>query len=294
MAQRASTSGPIDLRRPLHLCFLFAERWLDKIFPPAWNPLYQLGALGFFYYWVVAVSGIYVYILFDTGTTEAYASVEYMTVEQWYLGGVMRSLHRYASDGMVLMMVVHMLREFAMGRYRGPRWFTWFTGVPIIWLVMIAGISGYWLVWDRLAQYIAIATSEWLDWLGIFGEPIARNFMSDRALDDRFFTLLIFIHIVVPLILLLVLWIHLQRVSRPKINPKRGLAVGTLLMLLALSFVKPAVSQGPAELDMVPAELGLDWFYLFAYPLLDVLSEGAVWGFAVAISLILAALPWLP
>ena len=284
----------IDIRRPLRWCFIRLERWLDVVFPPSWNPLYQLGALGFFYYWVVAVSGIYVYILFDTGATEAYESVEFMTVEQWYLGGVMRSLHRYASDGMVLMMVVHILREFAMGRYRGPRWFTWFTGVPVLWFVMIAGISGYWLVWDRLAQYIALATSDWLDWLGIFGEPIARNFNAASTLDDRFFTLLTFIHVVVPLLLLLVLWIHLQRVSRPQINPKRGLAVGTMVMLLALSFWKPAVSQGPADLAQVPGELGLDWFYLGFYPLMEYLSEAAVWGFAVALTLILAALPWLP
>ncbi len=283
-----------DVRKPLRWCFHHLERWLDALFTPAWNPLYQLGALGFFYLWVVTVSGIYVYILFDTGTTAAYESVEYMTEQQWYLGGVMRSLHRYASGGLVLMMVVHMLREFALDRYRGPRWFTWFTGVPILWFVIAAGITGYWLVWDQLAQYIAIATTEWLDWLGIFGQSIARNFLSPTSLDDRFFTLLMFIHIVVPLFLLLTLWIHLQRVSRPRINPARGLAAGTLVMLLALSLIKPAVSQGPADLGKVPVELGIDWFYLAIYPMIDVLSDGVVWGFVGALTLILAALPWLP
>ncbi len=284
----------VRFRNALKLIFLWTEAWLDRVFGPAWNPLYHLGALGFFYYWVVAVSGIYVYILFDTGTTEAYDSVEFMTHQQWYLGGVMRSLHRYASDGMVLMMAVHVLREFALGRYRGPRWFTWVTGVPVLWLVLVAGISGYWVVWDRLAQYVAVATSEWLDWLGIFGEPVARNFLSPAHLDDRLFTLLTFIHIAVPLILLFVLWIHLLRVSRPRVNPKRGLAAGTFLMLLGLSLVKPALSQGPADLSTVPAEVGLDWFYLWAYPLMDLWSHGAVWAFAAAVSLMLIALPWLP
>jgi ferredoxin/coenzyme F420-reducing hydrogenase delta subunit len=274
--------------------FMWAEDWLDRAFGPAWNPLYHLGALGFFYYWIVAASGIYVYILFDTGTTEAYDSIEYMTVEQWYLGGVMRSLHRYASDGMVLMMVVHMLREFALDRYRGPRWFTWFTGVPVFWLVIASGITGYWLVWDKLAQYLALATTEWFDWLPIFGEPIARNFLAPSLLDDRFFTLLTFMHIAVPLILLLVLWIHLQRVSRSRIHPARGLALGTFAMLLALSLFKPAVSQGPADLARVPAEVGLDWFYLAGYPLMDLWSKGALWVFTATVTLIVAVLPWLP
>ena len=282
------------LKRGLRAGFLQAEAILDRVFPPRWNPLYHLGSLGFFYYWVVAVSGIYVYILFDTGTTEAYASVEYMTHEQWYLGGVMRSLHRYASDGMVLMMAVHILREFSLDRLRGPHWFTWLTGVPIFWLVIASGITGYWLVWDVLAQYVAVVSTEWLDWLPIFGEPVARNFLSQATLDDRFFSLLTFIHIAVPLILLFVLWIHLMRVSRPKINPNRGLAAGTMLMLLVLSFVKPATSQGPADLGTVPAVVDLDWFYLAGYPLVDVWSKGAVWGFAATITILLAALPWLP
>ncbi len=277
----------------LHL-FRWFEARLDAVFGARWNPLTQLGALGFFYYWVVAVSGIYLYIFFDTGTTEAYDSLEYLTRQQWYAGGIMRSLHRYASDGMVLMMGVHILREFAYGRFRGPRWFTWTTGVPLIGFVLVSGVTGYWLVWDELAQYIAVESAEWLDWLGLFGEPIARNFATPKSLDDRFFTLLMFVHIMVPLFLLLFLWIHLLRISRPAINPNRGLAIGTFVMLLALSLVKPAVSQAPADLTVMPAELAIDWFYLAAYPLMQVFSDGAVWGMVVSISLIFFLLPLLP
>jgi hypothetical protein len=41
------------------------------LFGPALNPLAQLGALGFFF-WIVAVSGIYLFICFDTGMERAY------------------------------------------------------------------------------------------------------------------------------------------------------------------------------------------------------------------------------
>ena len=256
--------------------------------------MYHLGALGFFYFWVVAVSGIYVYIFFDTGISEAYASVEYLTHDQWYLGGVMRSLHRYASDGMVAMMMLHMVREFSLDRHRGARWFTWFTGVPILWLVVISGITGYWLVWDTLAQYVATATTEWLDWLPIFGESIARNFLSPELLDDRFFTLMVFLHIAVPLILLLVLWIHLQRVAKPEIFPARGLALGTFGMLLGLSLAWPALSQGPADLARVPAQVGLDWFYLIAYPVVEIWGAGPAWALTFGGSILISVLPWLP
>jgi len=278
----------------LRNAFTRLEAALDTVFGPAWNPLTHTGALGFFCYYIVAVSGIYVYIFFDTGTAAAFASVEHMSTAGWYHAGIMRSLHRYASDGLVLFMAIHVLREFAMDRFRGPRWFTWFTGTPIIWLVFICGITGYWLVWDKLAQYVAIATTEWLDALPFFGQPIARNFLSPTSLNDRFFTLLMFLHIALPIILLLILWIHLQRVSRPKINPPRGLAAGMFAMFVVLSLVKPAMSQGPADLTVVPGVVGLDWFYLGLYPLLDSLPKRDVWALAIVFSVILAAMPWMP
>jgi quinol-cytochrome oxidoreductase complex cytochrome b subunit/coenzyme F420-reducing hydrogenase delta subunit len=274
--------------------FEYAEDLFDRAFGPAWNPLYYLGALGYFFYWIVAVSGIYLYIVFDTSVTGAYQSVEYLTHTQWYAGGVMRSLHRYASDALVVVMMLHLLREFVMDRYRGVRWFSWFTGVPILWFVFASGISGYWLVWDILAQYIAIATTEWFDALPIFGEPVARNFLNQGALSGRFFTLMVFLHIAVPLILLFIMWIHLQRMSRAKVNPPRGLAAGSLIMMLGLSLAYPAVSQAPANLDVVPAVVGLDWFYLLFYPLTDFVPGLWIWGGFALVTLLLVWMPWLP
>ena len=55
------------LRTGLRYGFKRVEGWLDRVFGLRWNPLYALGALGFFYYWIVAVSGIYLYVFFDTG-----------------------------------------------------------------------------------------------------------------------------------------------------------------------------------------------------------------------------------
>ena len=284
----------MDIRYPLKMIFMWLEGWFDRMFTPAWNPFYCLGALGYFYFWVVAGSGLYLYIFFDTGVPEAFDSVEYMTNEQWYLAGVMRSLHRYGSDAMVIMMMMHLVREFAFDRYRGGRWFSWVTGVPMIWLVFISGITGYWLVWDELAQFISVATTEWLDWLPIFGEPIARNFMAPSHFDGRFFTLLVFLHIAVPLILLFIMWFHLQRINYSKTNPVRGLAIGTMLMLLVLSFIEPAVSHDIADLAKVPAELRIDWFYLWAYPMIDYFGPGFMWGFAFVGTLLLMLVPWLP
>ena len=282
------------LKRALRYLFAKAEAIFDSVFGPPNNPLACLGALGWFFFWIAAASGIYLYIFFDTGITNAYASVEYITNDQWYAAGVMRSLHRYASDALVVVVVLHLLREFSLDRLRGKRFFAWLTGVPALFFIYLCGVSGYWLVWDKLAQYIAIATAEWLDSLPIFGEPIANNFLNSTTLGDRFFTLMVFIHIFVPLFLLLLMWIHIQRLAQAKVNPPRQLAVGTGITLIALSLLAPARSQGPADLDVVPTSLGLDWFYLFSYPLLDVLPGGQLWLILAGSLLLIALLPWLP
>jgi len=282
------------VRRTLRAVLGPAEDQFDRVFTPAWNPFYQLGALGWFFYWIVAVSGIYLFIIFDTGITQAYESVEYMTNVQWYAAGVMRSLHRYASDAIVVVVVLHLVREYSLDRMRGNRWFAWFTGIPVLWFIYAAGITGYWLVWDMLAQYVAISTTEWLDTLPFFGASIAGNFADGSKLSARFFTLIIFIHIAVPLIMLFLMWLHIQRHAYAKQNPPRGLAIGTLMAMLVLALVYPATSHEAADLAVVPATLDLDWFYLGAYPLFDVIPGGYMWLIAVGGTALLAALPWLP
>ncbi|HSR62713.1 MAG TPA: 4Fe-4S binding protein [Gammaproteobacteria bacterium] len=262
-------------------------------FTPACNPMLFLGTMGWFFYWIVVASGIYLYIFFDTGVTEAYESIEYLTNTQWYAGGVMRSFHRYASDALVIVIFLHMLREYSLDRFHGPRAFTWIIGVMSLLFIYASGITGYWIVWDKLAQYIAISTSEWLDTLPLFGESIARNFLHDTTLSGRFFTLFVFIHIAAPLILLLFMWMHIQRITMPKVMLPRYLATGILLMLLALSLFYPATSQGPAELDKAVTTVGLDWYYMFFYPLLDEFPGLYLWIAIFLLVSILLCMPWI-
>lgn len=269
------------------------ESALNGIFGPVLNPFYCLGAITYLMFWIVVVSGFYIYIFYDTGVEDAFGSVEYITHEQWYLAGIMRSLHRYASDGMVLFGVLHMLRNFVFDRYRNFRWFSWFTGVALLWLVYIAGINGYWLVWDSLAQFLAVASAEWLDFLPIFSAPLARNFLESGSVSDRFFSLLSLIHIGVPLGIFGLIWIHTQRVPEAKTSPPRALAVGLVLAMIALALIHPALSQGHSDLDSAPFILNLDWFYLWTYPVLYSWGAGKVWALSGGVTVLVLLLPFL-
>jgi len=192
-------------------------------------------------------------------------------------------------------LVLHIFKEFSFDRYRGPRWFSWVTGVPLLWLLIPLGITGYWLVWDQLALYVALVSSEMLDALPIFTDSMARNFLSTEALSDRFFTLMAFIHIIgLPIFLVFAIWIHVFRINRPNINPPRKVMIGALSSMLVLAFVFPALSQGKANPALVPESIALDWYYLSFYPLLNYWPAASVWIVLLGFSLLICIAPWLP
>ncbi len=281
------------LINPVKRAYLALESWFNISFGTEWNPLYHLGTLSFFLFWVILVSGIYLFIPFHGSLDGAHASVEYMTHDQWYAAGIMRSLHRYASDAVVITVLLHMFKEFASGRYRGFRWFSWVTGIPNLWMVVTIGITGYWLVWDEMAQYLAIGSAQLMDAVPMLSGAMTRNFVSG-GMTDRFFILIEFLHLLgQPMLLFFMLWLHVKRLSNVNINPPRGLAIGTFVALLALSLLNPALSHAPANLSMVPKEIHIDWFYLNVYPLLEYWPAQQVWVLTIGVTVLMMMMPWL-
>ena len=122
------------------------EAWFDAVFGARCNPWRHLGALGFLLFWIVAATGVYLYAVLDTSVEGVYQSIEHLAREQWYLGGLIRSLHRYASDAFMAVMLLHVMKELIYGRFHGFRWFSWVSGVPLLWLALFAGVVGFWLV----------------------------------------------------------------------------------------------------------------------------------------------------
>lgn len=282
------------LQAGLRAGFMPLEALFNRVFGDRLNPLYHLGSIAFFLFWLVAASGLYLYAFFTTSVTGAFDSVQALTHGQWYAGGLLRSLHRYASDGMVLAMALHLLRHFAFDRFRGFRWFSWVTGVALIWGVVASGVNGYMLPWDKLAQFTVIGSFEWLDAIPIFQGTLIRNFIYAASVNDRLFSLLAFMHIGLPLIVLLLMWVHVQRVPKASTQPPRRIAVALGVALVALALVQPVVSQGGrADMALAPAALDLDWFFLATFPLLYLWPAAGVWALVVGASVALTVLPWV-
>jgi len=249
--------------------------------PYFFAPLRYLGALGYWLFWLLAASGIYLYIRFDTSLAGAYDSIGRL---EWWLGGILRSVHRYVADAFVIVVAAHLLRELLAGRFRGLRAFSWISGVPLVWLLYASGIVGTWLAWDARAQFSFIATLEWMHM------PAAGA--AEQAFD-RLFSFFVFLHIGLPLLLLAGMWIHVQRLARPASVPPRVLALGMTAALLLLALAKPVASAARWDPRTVPQALEVDWFVLFAHPLMYATSPAALWALALGLTLLLVALPWM-
>ena len=270
------------------------EREFDRVFGAASNPLRHLGALGFFFFWWLVGSGIYLYAALDTSAAAAYESIARLSGQPWYVGGWLRSVHRYAADGFVVVLVLHLVREWALGRFRTFRRQSWWTGVALLLFAFVGGIGGFWLHWDQLGQFSAQATAEWLDALPLFAAPLARNFVNVAAVSDRLFSLFVFVHLGVALLMLFGLWFHVQRIARADVFPPRPLALATTLGLLALALLVPVASHPPADLSRAPGTLAFDWILLFLHPLVDATSAEVVWVLLAGAVLLLLALPLVP
>ena len=281
------------VQRVLRAGFMAAEAVFNRAFGDRMNPLYHLGQISFFLFWVIGATGLILYAFFDTSVEGAYRSVESITHGAWGAGSLMRAVHRYASDAMVLTMLLHMLRYFAFDRLRGFRAFSWVTGVALLWLTYVAGVNGFMLPWDRMAQFVTQASFEWLDWLPGFKGRLIRNFILPEHVSNRLFSLLVFIHIGVPLLMLLMMWVHVQRVPKASTQPPRPITVALLVTLVVLSLVVPVASQGPADLHTTPTKLSFDWFLLPIFPFIQSGALAQVWAVVVGGTLLLLVLPWL-
>ena len=78
-------------QRILRKGYMHAEALFNRAFGDKLNPLYHLGATIFYLFWIVGATGLYLYAFFDTSVTGAYLSVERLTHDQRWAGGIMKT-----------------------------------------------------------------------------------------------------------------------------------------------------------------------------------------------------------
>ena len=278
------------LKRQLGRVLSRIDGWADRLYGSKWNPLYQSGGLAVLCLAVMLVTGIYLILFYRIGAP--YESIVRIDGQPWG-GRWIRSLHRYAADLAVVAVFVHALRMFCQGRSWGPRALAWVSGVFLVFLLYICGLTGYVMVWDTHGQLLAAEGARLLDALPIFSEPISRAFAGADALPSAFFFMNLFLHIAVPVGIVIFLWLHVSRVARPVLLPPRPLLWVTTGLLTVAALAVPAAFGPPADLLRLPGEVTLDIFYTFWLPWVRSAAPGVVWLAGVAAGTALLAVPLL-
>ena len=112
---------------------LLVEKGTNTVVTNKYNPFYYHGALPQFYLWVLFLSGLLLFAYyiptidnayFSENLVNAWTSVDYIT-NTIPMGGVIRGIHRYAGDAMVITILLHALRVWVTDRYRQYRWIQW-------------------------------------------------------------------------------------------------------------------------------------------------------------------------
>ena len=265
---------------------------LSGIYSSRLNPIYYLGAITVFLLILDVISGVYLFFFYDVDPGRAYRSVE--AISSSFLGNLMRGVHRYSSDGLILFAVLHMLHMILTDRFRMFRWVAWVSGVGTLLIFIVIGLSGYLLVWDERAQLAGLLTAKFFSVIPIFGHTLMSAFLGTDVKNlGGLFRILLFGHIAVTILLVFTLWIHVMRISRPRLFPPRYLMILLTLYTVAVSLLFPARSDPPADLGRIPFGMSMDWFYLTGFPLLKVLPLSLNWVVFLGFFGLLAIFPWL-
>lgn len=251
----------------------------NRLYGWQFNPLYQSGAVAVVLLLLLIISGIYLLVFYRVSAP--WESLQRIQADP-YLGRWMRSLHRFASDALVIAVSVHAFRMFAQDRSWGPRTLAWISGVIILVLLFVSGWTGFVIVWDTFGGRLAIAGAALFDSLPLFSEPLGRIFSGERPVPPAFFFINLFLHVAIPLVAAAGLWIHLARIARPVLFPPRTLALGLSGALILLSLLFPVPLLPPHDSLSLPEAVQGDLFYAFWLTWAERHPPWAAWGGALA------------
>jgi len=195
------------------------EKMLAKPVPRhATHWMYCLGGITFFLFVVQCVTGVLLAFYYKPTPEDAYASIQTIMHDVPF-GAVIRGIHSWASQGMILMCVLHMLRVFITGAYKPPRELNWIAGMLLLFITVFFGFTGYLLLWDQRAYWATTVGTDMANYVPIVGEPIMlflrAGWEVSGATLARFYALHVF---VLPAATIFLLLAHFAMVRRQGIS----------------------------------------------------------------------------
>ncbi len=275
------------------------EHYTNVALTSKYNPFYYHGALPQFFLWVLFLSGLLLFAYYMPTIDSAYAaknminaftSVDYIT-NTIPFGNVVRGIHRYSGDAMVLTIILHAIRVWFTDRYRQYRWLQWFSGIVLLILVLFIGQTGYYLVWDERSLVLTRMTVTALESLPIIGTGLKAWFLNGSAITNLTLSNYLFIHIGLSFFLLFGLWVHYIRMARPVLTPPPVINYALMAIVMVVVYLYPISMGKPAVLTSSPNGFDVDIFFLWPYLMLTQMPPMTYWVIVSIATVVISLLP---
>lgn len=282
---------------------------------------YYTGGITLCFFLIQVLTGLLLLMYYRPAADAAFESVRFIMAKVRF-GWLVRQIHVWAANLMVLAAALHLLATFFGKAYRKPREVTWLTGVLLLFITLAFAFTGYLLPWNTLAYFATQVGTEIAGDVPVVGRAIMVLLRGGEDITEATLSRFFGIHVaILPAVITLVLGLHLALVqvhgmSRPISVPVRGgepfyphfvlrdLFVWVLLLggVAALATLVPwPLGEKADPLAPAPAGLKPEWYFLFMYQSLRLLParilglEGEMLGVLAftAGALLLLAVPFL-
>lgn len=175
---------------------------------------FGLGVISLILFMVLAFTGIWLMFYYFPSEREAYnrmldlrSSVDF--------GFVLRNMHKWAAEAMVVFVILHMARVFFTGAYKPPREFNWQVGVFLLLLTLGLSFTGYLLPWDQLAFWAVTVGTAIAGYAPVVGEPIRQILLGGSAVGQEALLRFYVLHVaILPGVLAMLVAVHLWRIRK--------------------------------------------------------------------------------
>ncbi|MCG8344424.1 MAG: cytochrome b N-terminal domain-containing protein [Chlorobiales bacterium] len=169
---------------------------------------YYFGGLTLFFFSIQIITGLLLLLYYRPTEAEAFARFVYIQTEVPF-GWLIRQVHAWSANLMVLMACIHMFSTFFTKAYRTPRELIWVSGFVLLILTLGFGFTGYLLPWNELA-YFATQIGTEVPKVVPGGEFLVRVLRGGEEVGGETLTRMFAMHVVLlPGLVLLFLSAHL-------------------------------------------------------------------------------------
>lgn len=173
-----------------------------------------LGGMAVVLVFLLIGTGLLLKFVYEPVPSRAYESILYLH-NQVPFGQLLRNLHRWSGNGLILLSFLHLLRVFYTGAFAPPRQSNWIIGLVLFAAVTLSNFTGYLLPWDQIAYWAITISTSMLDYLPIIGTDLKQLVLGGT--EPGPVTLLNFYALhtaILPALLLFVLPFHFWRIRK--------------------------------------------------------------------------------